>query len=85
MRVSGATHGEGSIITGQLQAQTLEVPDGDMEGPILENPDGTALISLRRQWAYRGSLLTAEGARGPWTPSPFCRQVRCSGERYTLL
>lgn len=84
MRVVGATHGERSLITGQLQAQTLAVPGGDMEGPTLENPNSAALVSLRRRWAYRSSFLTAEGAGGPWTPSPCCRQVRCSGERYTL-
>lgn len=74
----GVTLGEQSIITSQLRAQALEVPGGcggETWRPTLENPCGTALVSLWRQWAYRGSFFTAERAGWPWTRSPFCRQV----------
>lgn len=59
----GVTLGEQSIVTGQLRAQTLEVPGccgGETWRPTLENPRGTALVSLWRRWACRGSFFTAE-------------------------
>lgn len=59
MRVAGATLGEQRALSRGLRPWRFPV---ETWRPTLENSDGTASVSLQRQWACRGSLLTAEGS-----------------------